>query len=156
MVLEGIVGGLLGGAMRLAPEVIKFFDAKDERKHELSMFQLQTDLEKVKGSFKVEEKYVDYSVAELNALTASYKEQEAAVSKSSKWVANLSALVRPGITYVIFGLYVLMKIAMIVTGISTGQAWLAVLGTWTEADMALLSMITSYWFVSRDIQKYQK
>lgn len=156
MVLEGIVGGLLGGAMRLAPEVIKFFDAKDERKHELNMFKLQTDLEKVKGTFKVEEKYVDYSVAELNALTASYKEQEAAVSKSSQWVANLSALVRPGITYVIFGLYVLMKIAMIVTGISTGQAWLAVLGTWTEADMALLSMITSYWFVSRDIQKYQK
>lgn len=156
MILEGIFGGLLGGLLRLAPEVIKFFDRKDERKHELSMFTLQTELEKVKGEFRVEEKYVDFSTAQLGALEAAYQEQQTAVSKSSKWVANISALVRPSITYIIFGLYVMFKISMIVAGLSTGQPWLTVFGTWTEADMAMLNMILGFWFLGRSIEKYKK
>ncbi len=156
MILEGLFGGLLGGIMRLAPEVIKFFGAKEANKHELEMFKLQTELEKVKGEFKVEEKYVEFSTAELGALSEAYKEQATAVSKADTWVANASAMVRPGITYVIFGLYVLFKISMIILGISTGQPWLTVFGTWGVEDMAMLNMIVSYWFVSRSIEKYRK
>jgi hypothetical protein len=53
----GVIGSIFGGLFRLAPEVLKLFDKKNERQHELAMFQLQTDLEKVRGEFKVEEKY---------------------------------------------------------------------------------------------------
>lgn len=42
---SGLLGSLFGGLFRLAPEIIKFLDRKDERRHELSMFTLQTDLE---------------------------------------------------------------------------------------------------------------
>ena len=35
--IESIFGGLLGGLFRLAPEVLKWLDRKDERAHELSM-----------------------------------------------------------------------------------------------------------------------
>lgn len=156
MILEGLFGGLLGGIMRLAPEVIKFFGAKEENRHELEMFKLQTDLEKIKGANQIEEKYVDFSTAELGALSEAYKEQAAAVSKSSQWVANASAMVRPSVTYIVFGLYVLFKVSMIILGISTGQPWITVFGTWMPEDMAMLNMILSYWFVSRSIEKYQK
>ena len=128
MILEGIFGGVLGGLLRIAPEILSFFDKKDERKHELNMFTLQTELEKVKGEFRVEEKYVDFSTAELNALSAAYKEQETAVSKASQWVANLSASVRPGVTYAIFSLYFFIKISLIITAISTGQPWVSFIG----------------------------
>ena len=51
----GLLGSIFGGLFRLAPEVLKFLDKKNERQHELNMFQLQTDLEKMRGTFKMEE-----------------------------------------------------------------------------------------------------
>lgn len=156
MILEGLFGALLGGIMRLAPEVIKFFNSKADNDHEYRMYQLQTELVKVKGEFAVEEKYVDYSVAQLGALSEAYKEQAAAVSKASQWVANASAMVRPGVTYAIFGLYAAFKISAVVLGISTGQPWTLVFGTWGMDDMAMLNMIISYWFVGRSLEKYRK
>ena len=156
MVLEGIVGGLLGGAMRLAPEVIKFFTGKDDNKHELEMLKVQLEFEKTKGDLKIEERYVDYGISELNAISEAYKEQSAAVTNSSKWVANASAMVRPSITYIIFGLYVAFKISIVIAGLSTGQTWITVFSAWTEADMAMLNMILGFWFLGRSIEKYKK
>jgi hypothetical protein len=74
-------------------------DKKNERQHELNMFQLQTDLEKMRGQFKMEEKYVDHSIAQLDTIKAAFEEQ-AETAKSAGWfVASISALVRPGITW---------------------------------------------------------
>ena len=41
MLSGGIFGSLLGGVFRLAPEMLKFFDKANERKHELAMFEQQ-------------------------------------------------------------------------------------------------------------------
>jgi hypothetical protein len=35
--IEALLGGLLGGAFRLAPELLKWLDRKGERGHELAM-----------------------------------------------------------------------------------------------------------------------
>ena len=45
----GIFGSLLGGIFRLAPEVLKFFDKKNERQHEMAMFSRQCELEQIRG-----------------------------------------------------------------------------------------------------------
>lgn len=37
----GLLGSIFGGVFRLAPEVLKFFDKKNEREHELAMFGRQ-------------------------------------------------------------------------------------------------------------------
>ena len=34
----GVIGSVLGGLFRLAPEVMKWLDKKSERDHELAMF----------------------------------------------------------------------------------------------------------------------
>lgn len=157
MVLESLFGGLLGGLFRLAPEVIKFFDRKDERKHELAMFQLQTDLEKMRGEFRVEEKYVDYSVAQMDALAEAMKQQAAADSNAYKWVASISSLVRPGITFTLFGLYVVFKLVMMYNGIDDGVPWKeVVVQMWAAEDWAMLNMILSFWFLNRTIERYRK
>ena len=153
----GILGSVFGGIFRLIPELIKFFDRKDERSHELKMFQQQTDLEKVKGTFKVEEKYVDYSVSEMNAISKAFEEQSNIASKSYKWVASVSALVRPVITYVLFGLYVCFKVTSIIYAINSGANWYDIMiKSWTVDDFAMLNMILTFWFVGRAIEKYQK
>lgn len=156
LVGSGLLGSIVGGLFRLAPEFIKFWDRKDERKHELNMFSLQTELEKVKGEFKVEEKYVDYSIANMQALATSHKAQSDDASSSYKWVSAASALVRPAVTYVLFGMYVLFKISMITYGTTSGVPWTTVMqNSWTPDDFAMLNGILMYWFLNRSIEKYK-
>ena len=153
----GLLGSIFGGLFRLAPEVLKFFDKKNERQHELSMFTLQTDLEKMRGEFRVEERYVDHSVAQLDAIQEAFKEQSRTASNSYKWVAALSALVRPMLTYWIFGLYVSVKFTLISYALDQGASWLEVIkANWTDEDFAMLMMIISFHFVGRPIEKYMK
>lgn len=153
----GILGSIFGGLFRLAPEVLKFLDKSNERKHELAMFTLQTDLEKVKGNFRVEEKYVDYSSEQLKAIQEAFKEQ-ATTSKEAGWfVAAVSALVRPGITWALFFMYAAVKAAGLAIAFSSGAPWQdVVLKGWNADDFAMLNMCLTFWFVGRSIEKYQK
>ena len=153
----GLFGSIFGGLFRLAPEVLKFFDKKNERAHELSMFTLQTDLEKMRGQFKMEEKYVDHGVAQLDAIQEAFKEQGKTAAASYKWVAAASALVRPSITYIIFGLYVAVKVTAICYALSEGAHWKDVLPAhWDADDFGMLNMVLTFHFLGRPIEKYQK
>ena len=154
---SGVIGSLFGGLFRLAPEVLKFFDKQNDRKHELAMMDKQLDYEKLKGEFKVEEKYVDFSVHQLDAMQEAFKEQAATATSSYKWVSALSALVRPMVTYVLFGLYVCFKITMMYYAVQTGIPWNAVMQqAWNQDDFAMLNAILMFWFVGRTIQQYRK
>ena len=153
----GLLGSIFGGLFRLAPEVLKFLDKKNERQHELSMFQLQTDLEKLRGEFRMEEKYVDYSIQQMDTIKEAFKEQ-AETAKAAGWfVAAISALVRPGITWAIFFLYATVKAAALVIAFQTGADWMQVVTKcWDEDDFGLFTMILTFWFVGRSIEKYNK
>jgi hypothetical protein len=153
----GVLGSLLGGLFRLAPEVLKLLDKKNERAHELAMFTLQTDLEKMRGEFRMEEKYVDHSTAALDAIQEAFKQQGEADAKAWKWVASMSALVRPGVTYWFMALYSAAKFATIWIAYRLNQGMAETLQqAWTEQDFGLLSMILTFWFVGRAIEKYKK
>lgn len=154
---SGILGSLIGGVFRIAPEVLKLLDKKNEREHELKMFTLQTDLEKVRGDYRMEEKYVDHSNAALDAIQAAFEQQGKADERAWKWVASLSALVRPGVTFWFMALYSIVKVAYLVTAYQLNQSMLeAFKTTWTQDDFGLLSMILTFWFVGRSIEKYKK
>lgn len=153
----GLLGSIFGGLFRLAPEVLKYLDKENERNHELDMFRLQTDLEKQRGQFKVEERYVDYSVEQLKAVQEAFKEQAATATASYKWVSAVSALVRPSITYVLFGLYVAIKIILVSYAVNSGTPWNEIAALhWTAEDFAMLNMILTFHFLGRPIEKYQK
>lgn len=153
----GLLGSIFGGLFRLAPEILKFLDKANERKHELSMFQLQTDLEKLRGEFRVEEKYVDHSITQLDAIKEAFREQSE-TSKSAGWfVSAISALVRPGITWCLFGMYAAVKACAIYMAFLSDAPWYEVLkANWNENDFGLFTMVLTFWFVGRSIEKYQK
>jgi hypothetical protein len=153
----GLLGSIFGGIFRLAPEVLKFLDKKNERQHELSMFQLQTDLEKMRGEFKMEEKYVDYSIQQMDTIKAAFQEQ-AETAKAAGWfVAAISALVRPGITWALFFMYAAVKAAALVIAFQTGADWTEVISKcWDEDDFGVFTMCITFWFVGRSVEKYQK
>lgn len=153
----GIIGSIFGGLFRLAPEVLKFLDKGNERKHELAMFTLQTDLEKVRGQFRMEEKYVDYSTEQLQAIQSAFKEQSTTAKEAGKFVSAVSALVRPGITWALFVMYAAVKAAGITMALNAGASWQdVVLKGWGVDDFAMLNMVLTFWFVGRSIEKYQK
>lgn len=153
----GILGSVFGGLFRLIPEVLKLIERKDERAHELKMFTIQTELEKVKGQFKIEERYADYSIQQLDAIGEAFKQQAEADKRAWKWVASLSALVRPGVTFILFGLYVCFKLATVTYAMSVDANWKDIfISGWTTEDFAMLNMILTFWFVNRSLERYKQ
>ena len=153
----GLLGSIFGGLFRLAPEVLKFLDKANERKHELSMFQLQTDLEKMRGEFRMEERYVDYSIQQLDTIKSAFKEQSETAKAAGWFVSAISALVRPGITWALFFMYATVKAAALVIAFQTDAHWSEVVTTvWDEDDFGVFTMCLTFWFVGRSIEKYQK
>jgi len=153
----GLLGSIFGGLFRLAPEILKLLDKKNERAHELNMFRLQTDLEKLRGEFRIEERYVDYSIQQLDTIKTAFKEQQETAKQAGWFVSAISALVRPGITWCFFFMYAAVKTAALVIAFQTNAPWYDVIVTvWDQDDFALFMMCISFFFVGRPIEKYQK
>lgn len=154
----GIFGSLLGGIFRLAPEVLKFFDKKNERQHELAMFDKQCDLEKVRGQIKLEEIGAQRDMAidtgVMDAFKAAIDQQTEMAKAAGGWVASLSASVRPVMTYYLLLLYGAAKTASMALAYYSGQPMLEVLkGAWSVDDMALLSGVVNFWILDRTLAK---
>jgi hypothetical protein len=154
----GIVGSLLGGLFRLVPEIIKFLDKKNERGHELSMFDKQCELEKVRGSQKLAEvnaqREATIDTGVVDAFNAAINQQTEMVKAAGGWVASLSASVRPVMTYYLLLLYGVFKTTTIAIGYASGQPVPELLkSAWTVDDMALLSGVVNFWILDRTLAK---
>ena len=99
----GILGSVFGGLFRMAPEVLKFFDKKNERQHELAMFARQCELETLRGQQKLAEigaqREAAVDVGVMDAFQAAIEQQATMVKAAGGWAAALSASVRPVVTY---------------------------------------------------------
>lgn len=152
MIAESLLGGALGSVMRLAPELLKFFDRKNEREHELRMLEREMDFAKIRGDIAMKQTEASMSIAELNAIGEAFKEQSNTAKQGGQIVSAISALVRPMVTYWFVLMYSIHKIVHLVIASenSAQDQWLQVLAaSWTEQDWTVLAMILSFWFVGR-------
>lgn len=148
--IESIFGSLLGGIFRIAPELIKVFDRANERKHELEMLKSEMEFAKIRGEIAMREAEARMTVAELDAMQEALKEQGQTARAAGKFVAAMSALVRPAVTYWFVILYSAVKIASMSVAFSNNADWKAVLlANWTKDDMTMLMMVLTFWFVGR-------
>ena len=154
----GVLGTLLGGVFRLAPEFLKWLDRKDERKHELAMFQHQIDLEKTRGSIKLEEigaqrdAAIDTGV--IGALQAAMEQQTELAKVAGGWAATLSALVRPLLTFWVWALYsVAFLVLLYVTWEGTKDPAKVAQLVLTADFMTILSAVTNFWFLDRVLKR---
>lgn len=148
--METLLGGLFGGVLRLAPEAIKFFDRKNDRKHELAMVEAEMRFAQVKGEIAMRQTEAQMTMAEVEAIGEAFKEQSATAQAAGKVVAAISALVRPFVTYLFVIAYAMVKIAAFMIALEQGGNWKEVLlSMWSADDMAVLNMILSFWFVGR-------
>jgi len=154
----GLLGSIFGGVFRLAPEVLKFFDKKNEREHELNMFARQCELETLRGQQKLAEigaqREAAIDVGVMDAFNNAITQQAEMVKAAGGWVASLSASVRPVMTYYLLVMYGAAKTAAMVLAYYHGQALTEVLSkSWGTDDMALLTGVINYWMIDRSLAK---
>lgn len=154
----GILGGFIGGIFRLAPEVLKYFDKKNERMHELAMFDKQCDLEKVRGQIRLEEigaqrdMAVDSGV--MDAFNSAIQQQADMVKAAGGWAASLSASVRPVVTYWVLFIWSFVHVWFAWNAWLQGMPSADVFKTMMTPDFsALLSGTINYWFLDRTLKQ---
>jgi len=154
----GLLGSIFGGIFRMAPEVLKFFDKKNERQHELNMFARQCELETLRGQQKLAEigaqREAAMDVGVMDAFNNAITQQAEMVKAAGGWVASLSASVRPVVTYWVLFVWSFIHVWF------AWNAWLAgapaaeVFKTMMTPDFsALLSGTINYWFLDRTLKQ---
>lgn len=155
--IETLFGTLLGGVFRMAPEVLKWLDRKDERKHELNMLdkQIEADRLKLDASQKLAETQADerITLADLQAMVEATKAQ--AVQTGIRWVDAISSLMRPTITFwwviVMYSVALAAQFVVLLDQGATGVG--AILKLWGPDERAIVASIVSFWFVDRSLRK---
>ena len=155
--LETLLGGVFGGILRLAPEVFKLFDRVNERKHELALLQAEMEFAKIRGEIAMRQTEAMMTMAEMDAIGKAFQEQSQTAQAAGKWVAAVSALVRPLITYAFIGAYFAVKLAAFLLALDQNGNWKEViLQLWGQDDVTIMFMIISFWFVGRVYERFNK
>jgi hypothetical protein len=158
MLSGGILGSIFGGVFRLAPEVLKWMDKKNERQHELLMFSRQCDLEQLRGAQKLAEigaqREAAVDVGVMDAFNNAINQQAEMVKAAGGWVASLSASVRPVVTYWVLFVWSFIHVWFAYNAWLMGAPATEVFKTMMTPDFsALLSGTINYWFLDRTLSK---
>lgn len=155
--IETLLGTLFGGAFRLAPEILRWLDRKNERAHELAMFDKQLEADKLKGAQALAQINAQadaaISVAEIQAIIEATKAQSA--QTGIKWVDALNALIRPllALQWLIL-LWPAVVVAGFVLSVQAGIDPLTALrSTFGVDEKALAASVASFFLVDRSLRK---
>jgi len=153
----GLLGSIFGGLFRLAPELLKFLDRKNERQHELKMFEQQCQLEQMRGAQKLQEIGAQHGMAVdvgvLDAFKSALDQQTEMVKAAGGWVASLSASVRPVVTYWILFIWSFVHIWFAWNAWLQGMPPVEVFKTAMSADFsALVAGTINFWFLDRALK----
>ncbi len=150
--IETLLGGLLGGLFRLAPEGLKWLDRKGERVHELAMQDKALEFEKVRGTGRMAEIGAAADASWNNGAIEALRDAVRGQGEKSgvRWVDAMSSSVRPIITYWFMALYCAAKTAAFMGALDAGTQWIpAIQAAWSEADQALWAGVLNFWFLGR-------
>ena len=154
----GLLGSIFGGIFRMAPEVLKFFDKKNERQHELAMFARQCELEQLRGQQKLAEigaqREAAIDVGVMDAFQSAIEQQATMVKAAGGWAASLSASVRPVVTYWVLFVWSFIHVWFAWNAWITGAPPVEVFKIMMSPDFsALLAGTINFWFLDRTLAK---
>lgn len=147
LALLGIIFGFLGS---FAPEILKFFNNKEDHKHELAVLTVQADMAKSEHQYQLEEIEAKADIASEQAVYQAAGVKLTGVKIIDALLALYNATVRPTIAYAYFGLYGLVKFAIYKVYIASGiNQYQAIMNLWNSEDMAVFSTIISFFYGGR-------
>ena len=141
-----LLGSLLGFGTSFLPSVLDYFKEKRDQAHELKMMDKQLEQQIQIGAQKLQMVNVDADIRESEALL---KSQSRLVSKASQWVVNLSASVRPVMTYLLF-LEFMVLTGLVSFDLMTQEDYMMI---WNNEMQAIWAAVVSFWFGSRSFNR---
>lgn len=153
--LTSILGGLVGFLGSAVPELFKYFKEKEQRKHELQMFELQMKYADQMAKAKIQELETTADIKEAEVLHIDMYPPVTGWKYADALINAFTSFVRPSITYAFFGMYLCVKLAGYSLAVQNHGAWQdAVKFLWTESDMGIFCAIIAYWFGTRAMMKF--
>jgi len=156
--LTTVVSFLSGGV----PKLLDFFQNRSDNKHEIQMAQLQfqQQLELQKAGFTLQKDLEEIKFDEIQLTTqaqerAALYQHDIEISKgASTWVINARAMVRPVITYGLFGLLVFIDLFGCYYAVKTGTEYLTVVNAlWDDDTQIIWASVVSFWFGTQAFSK---
>ena len=153
-----ILGFIFGGLFRLAPELLKWMDKKDERKHELDMINANMKADQLRAEQILKQIDAEADVilgkAEMDAIIAAAKAQ--GQKSGVKWIDGFNSLLRPLIAF--WWVIVLYSGALVVQFYALVWKFhesipTAVLTVFGDQEKAIALSIIGFVFVDRAIRR---
>lgn len=147
--MVSLLGALLGFVSSAFPDLLKIFRDSADRKHELSILQMQLEQQRQEHTNRIEEINVRADIAESQALYKTY-------NSGVQWVDALNGTVRPVLAYAFFVLYASVKWAQLaaLSGSTTFIESLPML--WHVEDQAIFAGIISFYFGQHAMSKLRQ
>jgi hypothetical protein len=139
-----LLASIFGFGSSLVPELIKLWQQKQDRVHELDILRLQMDMVAKGQSQRLEAIGLEADAREAEAIYRTYHVGVA-------WVDALNGTVRPVLAYAFFLLFAGVKLLQWQMLLSLGQV--DVVALWGEDDQVIFATIISFYFGSRAMQK---
>lgn len=173
-----ILSAIFGFLAPFVPEVIKTFQRSQDNKHELEMFRLRVEQAEKDHLYRMDE---IGAIADINETISIHKETPTTgiqlVDSIRQWTEGswyspiilipgffiyslldvLNTLVRPCVTYGMIFLYCLVKYGLYLECVKNGMPLeSSVQLLWSEDDLAVLTLVLSYWFGARSAKALMK
>jgi hypothetical protein len=163
--LTTLLSFLAGGL----PKFLDFFQDRADKKHEIALAQMQIEreMELRKAGFEAQARVEEIRTDQLT-INADVQVQQIALQEkqalyahdiaigegASRWVINARALVRPVITYGMFGLLCFINAFGAAYAWKVGTPFETVLANLWDADTQIIwASIVSFWFGSQAFSK---
>ena len=153
-----ILSFIFGGVFRLAPELMKWLDKKDERKHELAMLDKQMESDRLRVEMNIRqieaEAEVTLGKAEIDAIIAATQAQ--GQKSGVRWIDGFNSLLRPLIAFwwviVLYSGALCVQFYALVWKFNESVP-VAVLTVFGEQEKAIALSIIGFVFVDRAIRR---
>ena len=153
-----ILGLVFGGLFRLAPEIMKWLDRRDERRHELDMLEAQMQADRLRAEMAIKQIEAEAEVilgkAELDAIIAATKAQSQ--KTGVRWVDAINSLMRPLITFWwVIVLYTTSMCAQFyaLVWVYDENLVTALMTVFGAPEKSMAASIVSFWFVDRALRR---
>lgn len=145
-----LLASIAGFITSIVPEILKFFRDKQDKIHELKIFEKQIEFSQISSSSRgVEEIFVTRDLIEQASLYSTYK-------TGISWVDALNGSVRPVLAYSFFIMYGAIKFIQY-SAIRVNIKMIEDIEVlWSVDDQAIFAGIISFYFGQRAFSKLNK
>ena len=145
-----LLGAALGFGTSVLPSVIDLFQQRQKDAQELKMLEAKGKYAAQLSSLKLDELESKADIAETEGIYASMR----AANAKSGFAAALCGSVRPVITYLFVGFFLLVQITSQMYAMNNGADFRDALNeVWSQDVNLLFTSIISFWFGSRQFAK---